>query len=656
MASRTVLLDIKDLRGGRNGVDSPLQLEPDQCVEAINVDWYQGLIGRRRRGTENVSLTGAGTTAVAMTALIRHLPAAVEAANELWLIQFDHTAARLVNGVWAPLGVLPEVNPSPFPHFGVSFNGKLFLAYYSTVDRLHVWDGTTIRRVGVAAPQSGLLVSAAAGTGLTGYRRYRAAWIVQVGGVTVRRSETLGPNALQLTNQGGWVLTRPVLTNEGETHWELYGAGTDTADDSAPYYRIATLPVGTTTYTDTLAPANFPGYLPLMPLIGTYTPPPCVKYLLVDEARLLMAGSWPDPALGSRVWWTPVLHDASGVGNDERIAWTVENSPFIDFDPGDGGEITGLGGPLFDSPYVFKFDRIYKMVRTGLAGAPYRPVTVSRKCGALRQTTIVLGEDETGDECVYFLSRRGPYRLGKNGLQYLGRDIEDVWARVYLDQASAVATGAHGVYHPELHQVWWWVPTVFGVNTPSDLKLVFDVKQGRSTPTEGVRRGWSVHSGESCRVYSSVMYSAVPGTPNSLTLKPYVGYGLGPSLWRCDVAATTDVGTPYAALIRTRVELPGGSIATHGGVIEGHLVSFPPDGTPVSLMVTTIRDFGLERREAMALLSATTPPTIRLVTPIRDLGAVSVAALQIEISDPGTGAAPWTLDELVLRVRREEDR
>ena len=58
-----------------------------------------------------------------------------------------------------------------------------------------------------------------------------------------------------------------------------------------------------------------------------------------------------------------MLTDASGVNNDERVNLTL--NPFIDFEPGEGGGLTGLGGPLFDCPYVFKLERIYKMVRTG---------------------------------------------------------------------------------------------------------------------------------------------------------------------------------------------------------------------------------------------------------------------------------------------------
>jgi hypothetical protein len=45
----------------------------------------------------------------------------------------------------------------------------------------------------------------------------------------------------------------------------------------------------------------------------------------------------------------------------------------------------------------------------------------------------------------------------------------------------------------------------------------------------------------------------------------------------------------------------------------------------------------------------------RLIVPIRNLGAASAAVLQIEITDTGVNEQ-WILDQLTLRVRREEDR
>jgi hypothetical protein len=679
VASRTSLLAITDLRGGRNGVDSPLLLEPDQCVEAINVDWFLGLIGRKRKGA--YILFGVPTSS-AIFSLIRHI-VAEEQDNELWAFEgVDGDARRLAAGVWTTMALLnadPTAGLGNVTVVGASFNGKLFLAYPNNDGRLHVWDGTAIRKVGIGAAPPAVSVAAAAGTGITGYRGYHITYTRQESGVTVRRSEW-SPTVVSrtLANNGGWLVTRGAVLNEGETHWELWGSSVTgvSGNDPGPYYRIATIAIGTTTYTDTITPANFPGVLDLAPLIGQNTLPPDARYLVVDEARIVSAGRWNyfaniSSQQASRVWWTPVLADASGVGNDERFDWTIDNKPFIDFDPGEGGEVRGLGGPLFDSVHVFKYDRIYKMVRTGVAGAPYRPVTVTKRCGAIRHQTIVLAEDESGHECLYFLSKRGPYRIGQNGLQYCGRDIEDLWATVDLGKAGHVSKGAHGVYHADLHQVWWWVNTGKSTSGAPDLKLVFDVKQGRFTEVGGVRRGWCQHQGRSSYAWCSTMYSSTfatdtnPTAPNSLSLKPYIGSAdeLIPTsstrIWVCD-SGMRDSGTPIVPLIRTRVELPGGSVVQHGGVIEGHMVGW---GIPYEshnpatyvLQVSTIRDFGLETRVANVTIAPTTPPTSRVIAPLRDLGAASCAALQIEITDALIDEQ-WALDQLVLRVKAEEDR
>ena len=645
MASRTALLTIGDLRGGRNGVDSPLLLEPTQCVEAINVDWYTGLLARRRPGAVNVPHAGSGVTGW-VTSLLRHFPGTSEDTSELFLFDNVAHAGRIVAGVASPV-VWVDSPVTQLPVRGASFNRKLFLAYKSNTNRLHVWDGTSIRRTGLAAPTAAPTLAAAAGTGKTWTRWYK----VRFGVFNAGLSEASPAASITITNQGGVVITRPALVDGRENIWQLFEA----VAQEGPYYYKQQLPIATLSYTDIYPSVPYSPSAPLEPLVGDYTLPYSARYLLVDEARLLLAGSWDTPDYGSRVSWTPILFDVSGLSNDERIEMTTEVASYIDFDPGEGGDITGIGGPLFDCPYVFKMGRIYKMVRTGLAAAPYRPVTVSKMCGAIRHETIVLGEDENGQECLYFLSRRGPFRIGVNGLQYCGRDIEDAWANVNLADAARDAWGMHGVYHAGLHQVWWW--TIQGDSTGNEMvKLVFDVKQGRLVETEGVRRGWALHTGRSSFAFCSVMYSDVFGTPNSLTLKPYVGKGgtgMQSQFWKCDVGSVqTDGGTPYTAFVRTRVELPGGSMATHGGVIEGHLVAFP---TTAVITISTERDFALETRKATAI-PLTVQPMARLIVPSRDLGAASCAALQIVLGDDGPLDQAWTLDQLVLRIRREEDR
>jgi hypothetical protein len=225
VATRTVLLSITDLRGGRNGVDSPMLLEPDQCVEAINVDWLLGLIGRKRKGAASVF----GVPSVgALHSLVRHIDTE-ESDNELWAFDNAGGIRRLVAGAWESKTLPVPSLTDPLTVVGVSFNGKLFLAYPNQDGLLHVWDGTTLRVVGLGQPGGGApvlaSVTAAAGTGITGYRGYHAMYVVASGGVVSRRSGWhVTPKSATLANNGGWVITRGALLNQGETHWELYGS------------------------------------------------------------------------------------------------------------------------------------------------------------------------------------------------------------------------------------------------------------------------------------------------------------------------------------------------------------------------------------------------------------------------------------------------
>src|SRR5262252_18023 len=50
-------LIIGDLRRGRNGTDPPFSLQDQECVEALNVDYYNATLARKRGGADALSLT-----------------------------------------------------------------------------------------------------------------------------------------------------------------------------------------------------------------------------------------------------------------------------------------------------------------------------------------------------------------------------------------------------------------------------------------------------------------------------------------------------------------------------------------------------------------------------------------------------------------------
>jgi hypothetical protein len=663
MAAGLGFLTLRDYRRGRNGADPLIEIPETQCAEAINVDWYRGMLGRRRPGAQTISPSANTALGTSIFSLIRFVPGRTELQTELFAFDYpDGYIARYRGGVGWSNSSRGGFQPTSGKVQGVSFNNKLFLAGNNDADKLYYWSAVSgaIFPVGLIAPVAAPTVAASGTAGsITGTRYYRYAYIQKTGSLVTKRGEMSAIGSKAITSQTGWKITIAASGTLQESHWELYGS----TANNGPWYLLNTYADGTTVVFDTLAAAAFPpANAPLAPIIGSNTPAPNGKYLLVDEARLLIAGSFTKADWHSRVWWTPILNDASGVANDERVDMAIR--PFIDFDPGDAGEITGLGGPLFDSPYVFKLDRIYKMVRTGLSGASYRPVTVSKKCGAIHQRTIVLAEDENGDEAIYFLSRRGPFRISAGGVQYCGRDIEDLWATVNLNAASGTIdnAGAHGIYHQDLHQIWWWVPVAGG--TCPTVKLVFDTRLGQTTPTDGVRGGWCQHTGPSAQAWCSVMFAdslsmvTDPGE-DALILKPYFSQaGDDPGapvltdarVWMGDYGHL-DNGAGYEASVRSRAIALTDTIALHGGVLEGHVIVSP--GTH-SFRVATLRDYGIEVRTS-GLVVVTPASMPRVLLPVRDLAAVSSAVVQIEyIDDPLSEI--WELDQIVLRIRREEDR
>jgi hypothetical protein len=223
-------------------------------------------------------------------------------------------------------------------------NGKLYLAYDGTTNRLKVFDPglstTTTRYAGMGTPAAATVAN---GGGAGAYpavlRYYRIAYIEVRGGVTVRRSQ-LGP--LVSFTPGGAnanaTVTKPASISEGETHWEVYGSA-----DDALYYALAAnvddalsaaILVATTTYADTTLVGNYANF-GAAPQEGANTPFPSVKSLGTDGSRLYGFGVWETTAGDSmtpksgRFYFGPVL-DSSSVHDDERINNTTTLVGYLD--------------------------------------------------------------------------------------------------------------------------------------------------------------------------------------------------------------------------------------------------------------------------------------------------------------------------------------
>lgn len=643
-------LVIADLRGGRNGTDPPHSLPENQCVEALNVDWYDGLLARKRNGATAVTDTGGTAFSSGMQSLFRHIPGADETAAEFWGIDGAATpiVKRMTGGTsFANVTLADAIATSPQKVVGATLNGKLFLAYDSTSDRLHVYDpqlgSPKVRRVGFATPAAPTAADSAVGGSYAAVLRYyRVRWLQLNGTLVVRRSEAGA--SVSFTPNGSFdaaVVTRPTAASEDETHWEV-----EASTDNTTFYRLAQVAIGTTTYSDSALTTTYSSNTESA-VAGHHSAPTSWQYLMTDGNRLIGAGAWETSgAKYSRVWFTPVL-GSTDRGDDERIPNQTDQKNWVDLNENDGGFVTGMGGPVNGNVIVFKYRQTYKLVATGDSNTPYLPRRISDQIGCVSHKSICLAEDEAGRPALYFLSHKGPYRLGSGGLQYLGRDNEDVWSAVNLGATSVVA---HTASHTDRHQVWFHVAT--GSSNDPDTRMVFDTLLGIPNGSSRVRGGWSKHTGDAPSARCSVMMSNTLAAAMSRDLKPYIGRATGTAIWKADSSATNDAGTTFAASVKTK-PLGVAPLGVNAGIGQSHLLAKAASG--VTITQTIDRDFGLETRTATVLLTAAGSET-RVLRKIEGSDLSGCGTIQIQIGDGSAASNGWTLDALSIPVDVQEPR
>lgn len=644
----TVVID--DLTGGINQKDPPHAIGDNQAVDLRNVEFVSTRFMRKRNGSKK-TITGTIPFAAgkAVVSLIRHTSDANESSAQLWGVSNDTTpVVARINGTstWATITPSDTVDANePDEVYGASLNGKLFLAYKSAVARLHVYDGNALRRVGVATPAAPTVANTGAGSYAAVKRWYKVQWINT--SVTPFIFSELSPEVTFTPSGTGLAarITRPTLPGDGETQWRLYGSS-----DGVNYYVLQGALVATTFFDDASAPATYSALLPTLngfpTAAGYFTAPGSVKYLIADESRLLMAGDWNNVLTGSRLWWTPVS-GTSGftIADDERLP--PEN--FLDLNPLEGGDIVGFGGPIDGYVYVFKQSHIYKLVRTGQLDKPYLAIPITKIIGGIHQRTILVGEDESGAACIYFAARRGPYRLGRYGLEYLGRDIEPIWATLYMASSSP----PHGVYYRDQGQVWWWIAT--GVSNTPTLKLKFTVEYGQRDAHGRVRGGWTIDDGASATCVASVMCAETLGNPMALKLRPYAALTAGsgevymhdaPTIFRDNNDTATYAGSGIGKAY------PFAGMGRFCGIDRVYL-----QGTPITSLffqVGLTRDFGAEVKLVSNVLLTPEGSATRVETPVEELQFAQCRYVQPTLGDVAPGNIGWTLDSLTLRVRAED--
>jgi hypothetical protein len=626
MASRQAEdLVIDDLRGGMNNSDPPHALADDECVLAENVEWFNSTLGERRAGTATVSLTSSSLgDETVVVHVSQWFPSNVPTLPEHWAISVTPgvsvSVARRYLSVWNPVTPSDTIHNTVPDIYGIrsqALGGLLFWTYASDVDRLHVWDGTTLRRTGLAQPSPP--TGADTGSGSYATARYFRVRFVQlnISSQAIRRSEP--STALTFTPSGsgsGVIITMPALLSEGETHWEV-----EASTDNVTFYRIARQAVGSTTYTDSTAFAS--GYAsqgPVSEVIGTYLLQPSAKYIAVDGDRLLLAGHWTDASLQSTVWWTPVSADP-GAGNSERLPLNTNNSENLDGN--EGGPITGIGSSVYGIWYVFKWSHIYRMVRTGDVTRAYASDTLSKSRGAI-PGSVIPGSDENGNPCLYFLDPQlGPSRLGNFGLQTI-HGMRGTWDRINLLATSS----GHGVYYAAKHQVHWWI-AIDGATTPN-YELVLQVSEMKSNGGSA-SRGWSVATGVRANaVCSAILTEQVfIDSIQYLSDRPFVGLPAPYLLQQCDVS-TMDAGVPYVAKIRTKPYIVAGLLNRWGAMLAA-LLATAVEGA--SIVIRLIRDYGLEDSEDINVDMSPTGDESMVVKKLDNLRMSGACSVQVEFSD-----------------------
>lgn len=616
-----------------NDQDPAHSLPDDQCVLIENAEFFESTLGERRRGCEAISVAGSNLSANDhVVHLGIHFPALAEiyeaelmavGATEGSAVSFNRRDQFDVWSIMTPTDAAVSTYPEALRVQSQTLHGKWFVAYKSAVDRLHVWDGTILRRTGLKGPTAAPSAVDAAGAGaFTGERLYRVRFIERSGTTILRRSEP-SPEVtfVPLGTRAGAVVTRPAVVNEGETHWEL-----EASDGDGNFYNIATVLIGTTTYTDTIQPATDYANFELSEDIGDYDLIPSVKYVKADQDRLIMAGSWTEAEKGSRVYWTPVWKDP-GVGNDERIPARFDQ--FLDLDWMESGELTGISDPVNGVFYAFKWNRIYKLQRTGRVDQAYDAFLLSASRGAI-YGSIVSGADEYGRGCIYFLDPAvGPMRVGAQGLQHI-QNIRGTWRSVNTKADRIIS---HGVYYPDKLQVHWWV-AVDGEDTPGK-KLILQVNEVRTSSEDaGTERGWAIATGRLAEAWCSVVFpeEITDEQTGAITLsyRPHIGLPSPDYIQRCDVGST-DAGQEYRAIIRTKPFILAGLLNRFGAMTAALLADPNPD-PEVYLNVKFIRDFGLEENLTTTDLTREDQESLVIKT-FDNLVMSSTRAIQVEFSD-----------------------
>lgn len=666
---------------GLNDFDNPEELPDDMAVEAQNVVFVRSSLAQKRRGSAAQTITGSFS---GYNALMRFVPGQNDGAAEL------HFVDRSGNPKWMRVAAgtsAAELTPSPADFFSVTtdaqgiaggfatypaaLNGKLYAAFRSDVgggatshvNRLHVYDPTisttVFRRSGLPDPALPTVADHGSGAYEAIPRYYRIRWLY-VSGSRVKLMSNAGAVSARFTPSGSGAearVTKPANPTSGElaTYWRVEGS----ADDSAYYILSGNIAVATTTYDDTEDPPNY-SENEAVPEVGAFTPFPSVKYIISTGDRNVGFGAWETPAsiasgagadamapYNGRVWFSPVL-GTTDTDDDERISNTTSNKGWIDMGRDANAEDRAIVGPMDGQIFVFQSRGMWMLVGSGLANAPFRRITISPVVGAVSHASSFIGQDESGNPCVYFLDpETGPMRYGSGGLQWCGYDVQNFWSTVNL---SATTRVAHGLYDYSTRRCIWWIAT--GASNDPDTMLVFHTREGVPTPNEGVRKGWAKWTGALGAARTSSLFAETVGATMSRRLKPYAG--LSASLLRAeDSSATDDNGTTFQAYLKSKA-WAAGPLSVYKMVGKSYLKALVASG--VTITQTFIRNFGDEANRTDTVTLTADGSETRVMKRFQSAALTDAYTFQTQIGDAAAVSNNWLIDKWVttLDVTTEE--
>lgn len=638
---------ISDFTGGRNAADDPLSIADNQVTQMRNGDTYRTRLFRKRGGAAAPSIGSAFTGVI--SSLIAHLPSNNPAAAELWGCD---DAATPILGRMAAASTFSTVTQKDTPASGAgpkvrgaSYNGKLFLAYDSAVDRMHVWDpnlGTpSVRRMGLATPDAPTAANTGAGTYPATVQYGRMRYRIKNGSTVVAQSE---PSAVTTFTPSGsgtharW--TKAASISESETHWVL-----ELSPDNVTFYEIAETAVGTTTYDVNTNPNAFSDS-PISPVVNAYANATSWKYVIAAFNRVFGMGSHESGGLQSRVWYTPAK-GASEKADDERVPNTTSVKNRLDLGEGIGGDGTGFAGPLYGSVYVFKYSKIVKLTPTGSASPAFDVVELSDTRGAIEQECIDVGEDARGRPVIYFLdSQVGPMVTGPVAPVEIGQGVQDQWRNddgtPVVNLAATTKVGWVRDY-PAKGQVWFAWAT--GANNDPNILAIYTKATG----------GWSVFdTGGKVRLSRcAVLFARTPGASMSRDKVLYMGYAsANNTLLRGDTTDTDDSATTFQALVKSRpYAFNGGQLFRTTAPI---IVAKPASG--VTLTITGDGDFGKITRSGTVDLTLTaeeaamSPTPTRVVRKVEGFDITDCTFMQYQIGDASAVANSWQIEQMYVPV------